>query len=84
MTTEPMPAESVAQLLAKGAKLDSWTRTIANGVRGAKRANADRYIGATATSYYITETMPIQGLRFIAHADGTVDRVVSSYEDGVA
>jgi len=75
-----MPASSVARLLcAPAGHLDAWERTLQRGFAAARRDGATRYIGHTATSYFIETDRTVAelaALRFIAHGDGTVERVL--------
>jgi hypothetical protein len=73
MTTTEMPAASVANLLgSKGG--DAWVRTIRKAIVAARRDGIDYFVGFTALAYYI-ETSDCGGLRFIARADGRVEKV---------
>ena len=68
-----MPAASVEKLLtSKGG--DSWIKTLRRGIQAARRDGRSYYIGATALAYYIEAQPQPQGLRFVAHADGRVEK----------
>ena len=74
--TAKMPASSVDRLLAaKPADLDAWTTTVRRGILAARRDGQTRYIGHTATGYFIETdgtVANLAALRFVAYGDGTV------------
>jgi hypothetical protein len=74
-TATQMPAEKVAALLsAKG--LDAWLRTVAKGIKAARRDGRTYFIGTTALAYFV-ETEQHIGSRFMALPTGEVFKVTA-------
>lgn len=75
--TEPMPAEAVDRLVGTPERrLDAWTRTVRRGILAARRDGRTYYVGTTALAYYVEAEPQPAGLRFVAHADGRVEKAV--------